>query len=739
MTWTDIRDPFHLSDEPAGAGAAEPPLEAERYELQTEPVYRFDLSRRDFCRALGGGLLVLMVLSGPAGAQPPRQSGRAGRRSRTGGFPSDLAAWIRITPEGKVEASTGKVEVGQGIRTSLAQAVADELRLRPEEITLIMGDTQNTPFDRGTFGSRTTPDMAPQMRRAAAAAREGLIDLAAETWKVSREQIEVRDGMVSHPPSGRSAAFGALARGRALTRQISAEEPVTPPEKWSAAGASVPNVNGRAIVTGAHQYPSDLRRPGMLYGRVLRPASFEAELVSVDLSEARKMPGVVAVRDGNFVGVAAPTPEEAARALEAIRAEWTTPRHPSEAELFDYFKANPSNQSGWGGSSRESEGDLERGLGAADRKLEARYTVAYIAHAPLEPRAALAEWNGGKLTVSVGTQRPFGVRSELAQAFSIPEESVRVLMPDTGSGYGGKHTGEVAVEAARLARAAKKPVKVVWTREEEFTWAYFRPAGLIEVRSGIGSDGRLTAWEFHNWNSGGSGLDTPYDVAHKRVQFHAVRSPLRQGSYRALASTANHFARESHMDELAHAAGVDPLEFRLRNLSRERLRAVLEAAAGAFGWKERKKEKGRGFGLACGTEKGGYVANCVEVETADGDPAALRVVRAVTAFECGAIVNPDGLKNQVEGCVIQGLGGALREAIHFGDGRILNASFKQYRVPRFSDLPKLETVLLDRKDLPSAGAGEAPIVTIAPAVANALFDATGRRVRSLPLLGGLKG
>jgi isoquinoline 1-oxidoreductase len=341
--------------------------------------------------------------------------------------------------------------------------------------------------------------------------------------------------------------------------------------------------------------------------------------------------------------------------------------------------------------------------------------------------------------VWTGTQRPFGVRSELAEAFGIPENTVRVIVPDCGSGYGGKHTGEVAIEAARLAKTAGKPVKLIWSREEEFTWAYFRPAGVIDIRSGVTKDGLITAWEFHNYNSGGSGIETPYDIPNRKIEFHPTDSPLRQGSYRGLAATANHFARESHMDDLAAAAGMDPLEFRLKNLKDARMRAVLEAAAQKFGWQNAKSTPARGLGLACGLEKGGYVASCAEVSIAQPG-GKVKIERVVTAFECGAIVNPDHLKNQVEGSVVMGIGGALFEAIEFADGRILNGQLSQYRVPRFSDLPVIETVLLDRKDLPSAGAGETPIVGLAPAVGNAIFHATGQRIRSLPMIpNGLPG
>jgi len=474
-----------------------------------------------------------------------------------------------------------------------------------------------------------------------------------------------------------------------------------------------------------------LRPSGMLDGKVLRPPSFGATLTSFRQDETKAMPGVFVVRDGDFVGAAAPTEREAQEALDAVKAEWIEVPQISNKELFAYLKQN-----GVGKTEdrfRRQKGSIEEGLANAAHRLDATYTVAYIAHAPLEPRAAVAQWTDGKLTVWTGTQRPFANRDELAAAFHLPESSVRVIVPDTGSAYGGKHTSDAAMEAARLARAAGRPVKVVWTREEEFTWAYFRPAGVIEIKSGIASDGALTAWEFHNYHSGASGIETPYVVANQRTEYHQVALILRSGSYRGLAATANHFAREVHMDALASAAKMDPLDFRMKNLADTRMSAVLEAAAKSFGWPCKKTQEGQGFGIACGAEKGSYVATCAEVSV-DRNSGAVRVVKLVEAFECGAIVNPDGLRNQVVGAMIQGLGGALFEAIEFENGRIKNPRFSSYGVPRFRDVPEIEAVLLDRKDIPSAGAGETPIMAVAPAIGNAIFDATGVRLNSLPMV-----
>jgi isoquinoline 1-oxidoreductase len=700
--------------------------EPERYEFSAGPMHHFDLARRDFFKFLGAGIAVFAVAKDSVAKQETAPT----RGFHQEELPKDITAWLHIGEDGGVTAFTGKVEIGQNIRTALAQTVADELRVPFESVTMVTADTALTPFDFGTVGSRSMPTMSPQLRRVAAAARDLLVGAAAKEWNVAAEGLTAADGKVTNPATGRSLHYAELARGKTLAQNLPAEDPVTPANQWTIAGKPIPKKDGRAFVTGKHQYTPDLQRPGMLHGKVLRPPSFGATLTSIDIKAAQAMSGVVIVHDGDFIGAAAANERDASKALEAIRAEWKEVPQTSSKELFTYLKQNA--KAGSNDRSRRIKGSMEDGLSAAAHRLDATYTIAFIAHAPLEPRAALAEWSDGKLTVWTGSQRPFAVRDELAGVFHISENSVRVIVPDTGAAYGGKHTGDAALEAARLARAAGHAVKVVWTREEEFTWAYFRPAGVIEIKSGIAADGTLTAWEFHNYNSGMSAIETPYAVPNQHIEFHATECPLRSGSYRGLAATANFFARESHMDDLARAAQADPLEFRLKNLSEPRLRAVFEAAAKSFGWPRKKTQEGQGFGIAGGLEKGGYVATCAEVAV-DGTSRAVRVVRLTTAFECGAIVNPDGLRNQVIGANIQGLGGALFEAIEFENGRITNPRFSSYRVPRFRDVPEIEAVLLDRKDLPSAGAGETPIVGVAPAVGNAIFDATETRLRSLPM------
>ena len=706
-------------------------LEPERYEFSSPALHHFDLARREFFKLLGAGIAVFAVATNSAANQETAPS----HGFHPQDLPSDISAWLHIGEDGGVTAFCGKVEIGQNIRTSLAQTVADELRVPFASVRMVMGDTSLTPFDAGTFGSRSTPTMTPQLRRVASAARDILVEAAAKEWNVAPDRLRAADAKITDPGSNRSFTYASLARGKTLAQNLPAQDPVTPPSDWTIAGKPLPKVDARDFVTGRHQYTPDLHPAGMLHGKVLRPPSFGATLASYDDSAAKSLAGVTIVRDGDFVAAAAPTEREAAVALAATRVRWQeSPSKTSSRDIFSYLKANAESKPD--DRHRHQKGAVDDALAGDVRRLDATYTVAYIAHAPLEPRAAVAEWSGDKLTVWTGSQRPFGVRGELADTLRLPEISIRVIVPDTGSAYGGKHTGDAAIEAARLARAAGRPVKVVWAREEEFTWAYFRPAGVIEVKSAITPDGKLLAWDFHNYHSGSSGIETPYAVPNVRTEYHSVPLVLRSGSYRGLAATANHFARETHMDALAHASKLDPLEFRLKNLEDARLRAVLEAAAKKFGWPQ-EKTPGRGFGIAAGNEKGSYVATCAEI--AIDNKSDVRVVRMVTAFECGAIVNPDGLRNQVIGANIQGLGGALFEAIEFENGRITNPRFSRYRVPRFRDVPDIEAVLLDRKDIAPAGAGETPIMAVAPAIGNAIFNATGQRLNNLPLIpNGLK-
>lgn len=628
-------------------------FEPERYELREKPAYDFLPTRREFVEIAGLGLLVT-VIAGEAEAG------------------TEVAGRLLVADDGTVTVFTGKVEVGQGSRTELAMAAAEELGVPLDKITVVMADTDRVPVDGITAGSRTTPSTVPAVRKAAAEARERL-----------------------RPGSGPT--------GKML-------------------GSSHYRTDAREIVTGRHQYPSDIRRRGMLYGAVLRAPAYNATLQSIDSASVRD---ATVVYDGTFAGCVAPTSYGARQAVARLAetAKWEIKEHPASQDLFTHLRENMSPA---GRGRDNSRGSVTEALAAGARRLKAEFHVPYIQHAPMEPRAAVAEWTGGKLAVWTGTQNPHGVRDQLAQAFHLDKAAVRVIVPDTGGGFGGKHTGECAIEAARLARAAGKPVSLRWTRPEEFAWAYFRPAGVFEIEAALDAAGNLHAWDFLNINAGAAAIDTPYRVPNLRTRFRFSKSPLREGSYRGIAATANNFARECFMDELAALAGADPVEFRLSQSGSERLSNVVKAAARSFGWEHRAK----GSGIACGTEKGSYVAACAEVDLRAG---RIHVRRITMAFECGAILNPANLRSQVEGSIIQGLGGALSEEIRFENGKLLNGSFSRYPVPRFRDVPKLDIVLVDRPDLPSAGAGETPIIAVAPAIANAWFHATGVRPRSMPI------
>ncbi|HEY2175484.1 MAG TPA: molybdopterin cofactor-binding domain-containing protein [Mycobacteriales bacterium] len=660
---------------------------------------------------------------------PPTTEADAGR---DWGWSTPGGARLVIDGRGRITAFTGKVDAGQGNRASIARMVAGELRTSTSMVHIAMGDTASSPFDRGTVGSRSTPDAGHALRLLAAAARHELCAEAARRWHTAPDAVTPQDGAVGD--GSRKSGYGDIVAGNPRTITVGHDDPLpTATPALTDLDADSLRTNLIAAVTGRKRFPSDLTLPEMLHGRVLRPPAYGATLTTVDTTGVRRIPDAVVVRDGNFLAVAAPTRRAADAALQVLRPMWDLTDQPDEGELESYLRAHPPQPTA--PAACREVGDVDTAGADGDLRLAATYTTAYVAHVPMETRVALAQVNSGDATVWVGTQRPFAVRETVADALGLPEDSVRIVVPDFGGGFGGKHTADVAVEAALLARAAQRPVRLSWTREEELTWAYFRPAAVIDVRSATSVDGRLESWEFRNVNSGAAGLFTPYDVRHRRERFQPADSPLPQGSYRALAATANNFARESHLDEIAVELDLDPLDLRLRHLHDTRLKDTLTAVTERIGWPPPAGRDGCGTGIACGIEKDGRVATAAEVVVdADG---MLRVLRIVTAFDCGAVVDPQGLRNQVTGATIMGLGGALFEAIHFEGGRIQNASLADYRVPRFSDLPTIEVVIVDRPDQPSAGAGEAPIITVAPAIANAVYRATGRRIRQLPMLPGL--
>jgi nicotinate dehydrogenase subunit B len=647
----------------------------------TRPWDVTDPEDREWFEVLGEGMVVVLPPPAPA---PESWSTASG------------GAWLHVSHSGKVTAFTGKVDVGQDNRTALCMLVAEELHIPMEDVLLVMGDTDLCPYDIGTFGSRSMPDAGNALRRVAAHARSLL------PVRPGSRRIEI----------------------------VTGEPAVTAPTDWHIAGTSVVPPGAVDAVRGARGFVSDLSLPGMRHGAVLRPPVVGATLKRLDTRALDDRPGVAVIRTPRLVGVVAADQVGTRKALSDLEVEWDVPDAPSEDELETYLRSHLGQATdSWSAASLEVVGDPGAALERATVRLGATYTTAYIAHAPLEPRVALALWDDGRLTIWTGTQTPFAVRAQVAAACDLGEEDVRVIVAPTGGAFGGKHAGGVACEAAILAREVGAPVRVAWTRHEEFTCGTLRPAAVIDVEAGATVTGELTSWKFTNINSGPAAIGTPYRVPNRRIEHKPAAGPLSQGSYRALAATANNFARESHIDELARRVGRDPVEYRLDILADERLRTVLRAAADGFGWTTTRNGLGRG--IACGLEKDGRVATAAEVRVnRDGQ---LHIIRLVSAYECGALVNPDTVANQIEGATVMALGGALFEKIRFTNGVITNGTFSDYRVPRITDVPPIEVILLNRADLPSAGAGETPMIAVAPAVANAVFDATGRRLRSLPL------
>jgi isoquinoline 1-oxidoreductase len=667
------------------------------------------------------------------GFPPPRGTYRSVAYANTEPD-AKLATWLTVRPDGSVVAYAGKVEYGQGIRSGLALEVAEELRVPVHAVEVVLGDTDRVPWDMGTFGSQSTARVGLQLRKAAATARQALLELAADRLDLPASELTCRDGRVaSASDAARAVSYAELLAGRELTRELSDEAPLTPASEFSLLGRPAPRVDAVARVTGQARYSPDVLIPGMLFAAVLRPPARAAKLVEVDTSLAERLPGVArVVRDADLVAVLAETDEDAARGLELLQARWQEePDQPSHLDMPELLKRTGRDE-----FVTQEAGSLDEGFRAADHVLEAAYYVPYVSNVPMEPRAAVATWEDGRLTVWAGTQRPFGIRSELAQHFGMEEQDVRVIAPEVGGGFGSKSPYWPAIEAARLAKIAGRPVRVAYTRAEEMTWATVRPAALIEVKSGFTNDGKLLAWEWRGYHAGDRpflgrrGSETPYDVPNVKVMNYTSDSPLRSGSYRSLGGAANHFARESHMDEIAAAAGLDPVELRLRNLSHPRFRRVLEAAARRFGWSAGESPTRRGIGAAIGLDVGSYVGMCLELDIQGSE---VRVKRVAAALDCGLTVNPEGAANQVEGSIVMGLGTALYEAMEFRGGRLLNAGFARYRVPRATEAPEIAVDLVGDPETPSTGAGEPGIVPVAAAVANAIFDLTGRRVRELPV------
>ncbi|HUX59296.1 MAG TPA: molybdopterin cofactor-binding domain-containing protein [Bacteroidales bacterium] len=688
---------------------------------------RNGMKRRDFFKILGGGIIILFqpwgILDLFAGTAEQRRS-----------LPEDYNAFLRIAEDGTVSCFTGKIEMGQGIITSLPQMMADELNVPLESIKMIMGDTDLCPWDAGTWGSLTTRAFGPYMRAAAAEAKGVLFELASEKLGVPIAQLEANNGIISDTKdSMKSVTYAQLAKGQRIERFLDVKPTVEDYTEFNYVTKSYKHSDAEAKVTGEAKFTGDLKLPGMVFARILRPPSHSAKLTSVDVSEAEKIKGVEVVRDGDFVAVLHENRDRADEAIVKIKAEYSFNELPvNNKTIFEsMLKADSVVR------VIKSSGDLEKGNQLSEKIFESEFYDPYIAHAPIETHTALAQLVGDKMTVWAGTQSPFGLQDTIVGELGFPREKVRVITPFVGGGFGGKSPSQQGVEAAKLAKLTGKPVMVVWTRDEEFFYDHFHPAGVIKVKSGIDKSGMIKLWDYHIYYSGTRGSETTYDVQNAVTTSYSQNREapsvhqFSTGAWRAPNNNTNTFARESQIDIMASAAGVDPLEFRLNNLKDENIIGCLKAVADKFGYVAGKTPSGRGIGIACGADAGSWVAQIAEVKV-DKNTGKVEVVRIACAQYMGLCVNPQGATIQMEGCITMGLGYALTEELVFEGGNIIDRGFDSYQIPRFSWLPKIDTVILDRKDQPPQGVGEPAIIAVGAVIANAIFDATGARLYRLP-------
>jgi isoquinoline 1-oxidoreductase len=689
-------------------------------------------TRREFLRMCGTGLMVWVVLGPGAEAQENEAAHPATVRPKP---TDDFNTFLRIGGDGRVTCFTGKIEMGQGPITSLPQMLAEDLDVPIDSIDLVMGDTDLCPFDSGTWGSESTRVFGVKWRAAAAEARSVLLELASEALGVPIGRLEVRDGVVSDSADpSRRISYGELTRGRRIERRIRVKPDLKKPAQFRIMGKPLLRRDSRDKVTGRAHYTGDLRLPGMLYARILRAPAHGARLRKADTSAARRMDGVVVVEEPDLIAVLHALPDVAEDALGAVRADFEpAPSGPDDRTIYEVLEKAPVEPKVVG-----KKGDLAEGRAISVRRCDRTYRTPYIAHAAMEPHTALAHVEGDRATVWASSQNPFGAREEIAKALGLPIPSVRVIVPFVGGAFGGKSFNQQAVEAARLSRAAGRPVQVMWTREEEFFNDTFRPAAVVRIGSGLDAAGRMAFWDYEVRFAGDRGAVQLYDIAHQRTvavgtfQGPAGVHPFAVGAWRAPGSSTNAFARESHVDELAGIAGVDPIAFRLRQLKDARLERVLRSAAERWGWDPRVGPSGRGIGVACGSDAGSYVTAIAQVSV-DRAKGLISVGRVLVVQEMGIVVNPAGARLQMEGCVTMGLGYALSEEIHFKDGALRDTNFDSYELPKFSGVPAIETVILDADDIPPQGGGEPAVIVMGAVLANAFHDATGVRIRELPL------
>lgn len=704
--------------------------------MKTEDYLEYDftdirtpipIDRRAFLKRLGGGIIIILSISDFIKAHGEIFQGRQ--------MPEDLNVYLRIKEDGRVDCYTGKIEMGQGVITSLAQMLADELDVALDSVDMVMGDTALCPWDMGTFGSMSTRFFGPPLRTAGAEAKAILLQLASENLNTAVDDLVVEEGVVMKKGDRSvSVTYAQLTSGKRIVKTVQDKPPVKKPSEFKLIGKPFLRQDSGLKVTGNARYAADIRLKDMLYASLVRPPTHDALIVDVDTTEAEQMEGVVVVNEDKLVAALHANPVTAQLAADKIKIEYKIPDAlVNDLNIYDYIleKAPPAEVVEEGGSinTRKESSGLH---------FEETYYNAYVAHATMEPHAATAQMQGDRIEIWASSQTPFRAKEAVAELLGLPQENVRIQQNFVGGGFGGKSNTQQILEAARLTRATGKPVQLSWTRREEFFYDTFRPAAVVKINSGVDQNGKILLWDYHVYCAGERGARHFYDIQNHRTTVHGSGwmgsrvHPLSTGAWRAPANNTNSFARECQIDIMAAKAGVDPVEFRLNNLKDNRMIRVLEAVAKKVGWKPQKSPSRRGYGVACGVDAGSYVAHVAEVEV-DKRTGAVKVLKVTCAQDMGLVINPQGAIIQMEGCITMGLGYALMEEIQFEGGRVKNRNFDTYKIPRFSWTPKIVTEILDLPDEPAQGGGEPAIICMGAVIANAIFDATGARLYHLPM------
>lgn len=692
------------------------------HDVDTPPV---KIDRREFLKNLGGGIIIIFSIS---------QLGfLTGFKPGNGSDELEFNAYLRVKEDGRVDCYSGKIEMGQGINTSLAQVLADELEVSIDKVDMIMGDTELCPHDNGTWGSLTTRFHDPLIRAAAAEAREVLKKLASEKLDVPKEQLKAENGIIfAESDRNKNVTYAELTKGQKIIETISEKPILKKSDDFKIIGKSYLRTDSIQKVTGKALYSADIQLPGMLYAKILRPPAHGSKLISVDTSLAEAIQGVQIKREDDFIVVLHAHPEVAEQAVSAVKAEWEIPTSKANNEtIFEYIVKTATDS-----RVRHEGGNLETGKNDSEVMFENEYHDGYKAHASMETHAATAVFENGKLTMWASSQTPFGTRREVAELLKLPNEQVHIKQIFLGGGFGGKIYNRQANEVARIAKMVEgTPVQLMWSRKEEFMYDRFRPAAVIKVNSGVTKEGTIKLWDFNIYCAGDRGTELFYGVPnHKTTLLNkSDLHPFGTGAWRAPGNPTNTFARESQIDVMAHKIGMDPLEFRLKNMNNQRAINSLKLAADKFGWTSEKPAKGIGRGIAVGTDAGTFVTIIVEVNV-DSQTGEVKVQRAVVGQDMGQVINPEGTVIQAEGCVNMGLGYSLTEDVEFDWGEVKSTNFGNYSLPLFSTIPEIiESVTVDAMDEPPQGGGEPAIISVGGAIANAVFEACGARIFRLPI------